>query len=86
MDREREIEDFSSQSTLQSQAIFSTENGDFIAKGDVSYTSIEDARNFIKQSSESTFQIKSVTAKPSKKNPSSPFTTSTLQQEASRKL
>ena len=46
----------------------------------------EDAYQFISSCKESSFSISSLEKKPSKKSPSAPFTTSTLQQEASRKL
>lgn len=86
VDREREIQQFATTPTLQSSAVFSTEQGNFVAKGDTTYTAVDDARTFLTQASGSTFLVDSVVAKPSKKTPSAPFTTSTLQQEASRKL
>lgn len=86
VDREREIQQFQPTSTLQVSAVFHTDTTDFVAKGDVSYTSIDEARHFLEQSAKSIFTVTSLVAKPTKKSPSAPFTTSTLQQEASRKL
>ena len=86
VDREREIQQFQPTSTLQVSAVFHTDTTDFVAKGDVSYTLIDEARHFLEQSAKSIFTVTSLVAKPTKKSPSAPFTTSTLQQEASRKL
>ena len=46
----------------------------------------DDAREFLKSTIGSSFTIEKLEKKPSKKSPAPPFTTSTLQQEASRKL
>jgi DNA topoisomerase-1 len=46
----------------------------------------EDAENFKRALEQATFSVTSVEAKPARRNPAPPFTTSTLQQEASRKL
>lgn len=86
VDREKEIQQFKATPTLQSTAVFSTDSGNFSAKWDATYSKVDDARSFLTQASHSKFIVESVIAKPSKKTPSAPFTTSTLQQEASRKL
>jgi len=52
----------------------------------VTYSSVDEARSFLQYASGSQFSVSSVVAKPTKKSPSAPFTTSTLQQEASRKI
>jgi len=52
----------------------------------VTYSSVDEARSFLQDASGSQFSVSSVVAKPTKKSPSAPFTTSTLQQEASRKI
>lgn len=72
--------------TVQTQALFSTPAGSFLAKADVTYSSVAQAKDFLTQASGSNFSVASVIAKPTKKSPSAPFTTSTLQQEASRKI
>lgn len=86
VDREKEIQAFVPTPSIQTQALFSTPAGSFLAKADVIYSSVEEAKSFLTQSSESIFSVASVVAKPAKKSPSAPFTTSTLQQEASRKI
>jgi len=86
VDREKEIQAFQTTPTLQTQAVFSTEKGSFLAKWDVTYSSVDEARSFLELSSGSQFSVSSVVARPTKKSPSAPFTTSTLQQEASRKI
>ena len=86
VDREKEIQWFQTTPTLQTQATFSTEKWSFLAKWDITYSSVDDARSFLQDASVSNFSVTSVIAKPTKKSPSAPFTTSTLQQEASRKI
>lgn len=86
VDREREIQDFVPTPSIQTQALFATDTGSFMAKADVTYASVDEAKSFLTQASESIFSVSSVIAKPAKKSPSAPFTTSTLQQEASRKI
>ena len=86
VDREKEIQAFVPTPSIQTQALFSTPAGSFLAKADVIYSSVDEAKVFLTQASESMFSVSSVIAKPAKKSPSAPFTTSTLQQEASRKI
>jgi DNA topoisomerase I len=86
VDREKEIQKFQTTPTLQTQAVFSTEKGSFLAKWDITYSSVNEAKDFLQDASDSVFSVSSVIAKPTKKSPSAPFTTSTLQQEASRKI
>ena len=50
------------------------------------FESIKEAENFLKDCSKSNFIINNINKKPSKRSPSAPFTTSTLQQEASRRI
>ena len=47
---------------------------------------IDEAKAFLEEASKSDFTVKKVETKPGKRSPSAPFTTSTIQQEASRKL
>jgi DNA topoisomerase I len=47
---------------------------------------VDDAKKFLESCKDATYTIENVEVKPGKKSPSAPFTTSTLQQEASRKL
>jgi DNA topoisomerase-1 len=46
----------------------------------------DESENFLNEAKDSEFTISKIEVKPGKKTPSAPFTTSTLQQEASRKL
>ena len=87
VERERAIRDFEASSTFKVTAEFDL--GDKkILKADASqkFESYDDAKEFVTALIDAEFKVESVISKPAKKSPSAPFTTSTLQQEASRKL
>ncbi len=93
VEREREIEAFESQSTFKIIAEFEVpgkiKNSDpviFQAELPTKFNSIEEVREFLEKVIGADFSVKSIQKKPGKKSPSAPFTTSTLQQEASQKL
>ena len=87
VDRENEINNFKPESSFKTTGTFKSESGEnFNAELDERFKSIEDAKKFLEQSSQKKFSINSIEKKPSKRSPSAPFTTSTLQQEASRKI
>ncbi|MBK7468559.1 MAG: type I DNA topoisomerase [Saprospiraceae bacterium] len=89
VDREREIQDFPVTPYFKVEGIFNTQSeSKNIVKATLSkrYDSKEDAKSFVEKCVDSTYSVAAVTVKPVKRNPSPPFTTSTLQQEASRKL
>ncbi|MAR85518.1 MAG: DNA topoisomerase I, partial [Cytophagia bacterium] len=87
VDRENEINNFKPESSFKTIGTFRSESGEnFNAELDERFKSIEDAKKFLEQSSQKEFSINSIEKKPSKRSPSAPFTTSTLQQEASRKI
>ena len=87
VEREEEINNFKSISSYKTTALFQNENNEsFKAELPQKFEKYEDAFKFISSCKESSFIINSLEKKPSKKSPSAPFTTSTLQQEASRKL
>ena len=87
VERERSIEGFTPEASFRIVAQFKTEEGSsFSAKMNKTYPSKEAAEEFLKQNIGSDFSVGSLDKKPAKKSPSAPFTTSTLQQEASRKL
>ncbi|MCK5441356.1 MAG: type I DNA topoisomerase [Maribacter sp.] len=87
VEREREIEVFMPQALFRVSAEFRTANGGiFTAKLGKTFASKEEAESFLKKNIETDFTVTSLEKKPAKKSPSAPFTTSTLQQEASRKL
>ena len=90
VDREREIKSFESNSYYKVVAEFTVDsNGtgnSFKAELPKRLNSIEEARALLEQCSHSSFSVENLEVKPSKKSPAAPFTTSTLQQEASRKM
>jgi len=86
VEREREIEDFVSKSSYRVSAIFSTEMGNFKAELSKRFDVEEEAREFLERCINAAFKVSSLEQKPATKSPAPPFTTSTLQQEASRKL
>ncbi len=87
VEREREIEVFKAQALFRISAEFKTESGGvFTAKLGKTFTTKEAAEAFLKKNISADFSIGDLDKKPAKKSPSAPFTTSTLQQEASRKL
>ena len=87
VEREREIVSFKSTSAYKVSAIFET-NEKAIVKAELPkrFTTQEEAKAFLEKCKGVDFTITNLETKPSKKSPSAPFTTSTLQQEASRKL
>ena len=87
VEREKDITNFVSESSYKVSAFFFNANKK-VFKADLSkrFTIKEEAISFLKACSNSTFTISSLNKKPAKKSPTAPFTTSTLQQEASRKL
>ncbi len=87
VEREREIQDFTPEASFRIDAEFSTEDGkSFKAKLPKNFDSREEAEQFLKDNLGADFKVAELTTKPAKKSPAPPFTTSTLQQEAARKL
>ena len=87
VDRENEINDFVPSSFYKVLGKFkSSNNEEFIAQLSNNFNSEDEVREFLNKSIDGKFTISSIDKKPFKKSPSAPFTTSTLQQEASRKL
>ncbi|PWL40364.1 type I DNA topoisomerase [Flagellimonas aquimarina] len=87
VEREREIEVFKPEASFRIKAEFKTINGNvFSAKLNKTFTTKEAAEAFLKQNIGCNFSVGNLDKKPAKKSPAAPFTTSTLQQEASRKL
>ena len=87
VEREKEIIDFVSVSSYRVTAQFKSSKGKvFSADLSERFDTKEEAIAFLNSCASSDFTISSLNKKPAKKSPSAPFTTSTLQQEASRKL
>jgi DNA topoisomerase-1 len=87
VEREREIDAFTPEASFRIKAEFKTEEGNvFSAKLNKTFPSKEAAETFLNQNMGADFSVANLDKKPAKKSPAPPFTTSTLQQEASRKL
>lgn len=87
VEREREIEAFMPEATFKVSAEFRTVDGSvFTAKLPKTFATKQEAEAFLKQNIGANFSVSGLDKKPAKKSPAAPFTTSTLQQEASRKL
>lgn len=87
VERERDIEVFKPEASFRVSAEFKTADGGvFTAKLNKTFASKDEAEAFLKKNLGAVFSVGNLDKKPAKKSPSAPFTTSTLQQEASRKL
>jgi DNA topoisomerase-1 len=86
VDREREINKFKSEAAFKIVAIFGKGKQAFKAELSERFAQQEDAEKFLADCVGADFDIRSLEVKPAKRSPAAPFTTSTLQQEASRKL
>lgn len=90
VEREREIQQFKSEASYRVIAIFTKEdNGSqYEIKTELSkrLKTKQEALNLLEKLKEASFKVEEVETRPMKKSPAAPFTTSTLQQEASRKL
>ena len=87
VDREREIQNFKAESNYKIVALFTDANGVEI-KAELSkrFTTKKEAQSFLEKCKKASFTVSDVVTKPAKRTPAPPFTTSTLQQEAARKL
>lgn len=87
VEREREVRDFETDTFFNVEAEFMTEDGStFKAKLPKRLKSLKEAKAFLERCIGAKFKVSELDTKPAQKKPSPPFTTSTLQQEASRKL
>ncbi len=87
VEREREIAKFESESSFRIKAVFETAGGSrFEATLSRGYKTEAEAVEFVQKNSGASFQVEELEKKPAVKKPAAPFTTSTLQQEAARKL
>jgi DNA topoisomerase-1 len=87
VEREREIQNFNAIASYSVVAEFVNEAGKaFKAKLPKNFNTKKEAEDFLKQNIGSQYKVADLETKPTKKSPTAPFTTSTLQQEAARKL
>ena len=86
VERERDIQAFVPEPYFRITAIFHIDGSEVKAKLDQRFSKHEDALAFLETCKDATFTIKEIQQKPVKSSPAPPFTTSTLQQEAARKL
>jgi DNA topoisomerase I len=87
VEREEAIDNFVPKASFRVDAEFLNEKGQkFKAKLPSNFNTLEEAETFLNKSTDATFKVADLQTKPAKKAPAPPFTTSTLQQEASRKL
>lgn len=86
VEREREIQNFQATSSFRVVALFDIEGAELKAELPQRFADETTAEQFVKGCIGSSYSIANLETKPAKKSPSAPFTTSTLQQEASRKL
>jgi DNA topoisomerase-1 len=89
-EREREINAFATQSSFKVEAWFTAKDSNdknisFKAEGN-KFSSADDAEKFLQSCIGADYKVSDIQVKPGKRSPAPPFTTSTLQQEASRKL
>lgn len=87
VEREREIRHFKAESSYKVTALFTTASGNEV-KAELAkrFATKQEAQAFLQTCKDAQFSVSDVTTRPTKRTPAAPFTTSTLQQEASRKL
>jgi len=86
VEREHEIDAFTSSSQFKVTAIFAAGGQELKAELKQRFDSEEEARTFLESLAGATFTVANISTSPSSRNPAAPFTTSTLQQEANSKL
>lgn len=87
VEREREINNFITESFFRIRALFLLPNNQTIVQSELNrrFKTEEEAKTFLESLKDAVFIIEDINTRSSKKSPASPFTTSTLQQEAFRK-
>lgn len=86
VEREREITAHKPESSFKVTAIFDTKGVELPAELERKITQIGDAKSYLEHAKKAEFRVASVEQKPGSRSPAAPFTTSTLQQEAARRL
>ena len=87
VEREREIQNFNPVASFSVTAEFTNEAGKMVkARLPKNFSTKKEAEDFLAKNIGSQYKVSDLETKPAKKSPAAPFTTSTLQQEAARKL
>ena len=88
VDREREVNKFTATAAFKVVALFYTDKLKELFRAELPerFEKAPEAENFLKDCINAVYTVRSLETRPTKRSPSAPFTTSTLQQEASRKL
>jgi DNA topoisomerase-1 len=86
VEREREIRDFTAQSSFKATAVFIVDGQELPAELTSKFDTYETAQTWLQSVVGSTYTVSDIARKPGIRSPGAPFTTSTLQQEASRRL
>ena len=88
VEREREISQFNSEAYFKVTAVFVLPDGKTLLKAELNkrFSTKAEARAFLEKLIKAKFSIEDINTRPGKKSPAPPFTTSTLQQEAARKI
>jgi DNA topoisomerase-1 len=86
VEREREIKDFKPESSFKLTALFKAGKGELPAELVGKLANLNKAKEFLHDANKAKYKVLSIEQKPGKRSPAPPFTTSTLQQEAARKL
>lgn len=86
VEKEQEINKFASKSSFKVSAVFETNDSEIKSELNKKFETEEEANNFLNSLLDKKFTVSKVEKTPGKRNPSAPFTTSTLQQEANSKL
>ena len=86
VEREREIRSYESKTTYKVSATFKSGSGELVAELPNKVDDFQQAKDFLEAAKTAKFSIEAVDQKPGKRTPGIPFTTSSLQQEAARRL
>jgi DNA topoisomerase-1 len=86
VEREREIKDFEAESSFKVTGVFKADGAEIPAELNAKLKDAETAAGWLKKADGADFTVAGIEQKPGTRSPGAPFTTSTLQQEASRRL
>ncbi|HSX36972.1 MAG TPA: type I DNA topoisomerase [Patescibacteria group bacterium] len=86
VEREREIKDFTAEGSFRVTASFLADGQELPAELETKLKSFEEANKWLQAVVPATYKVADIATKPGSRSPGAPFTTSTLQQEASRRL